>query len=164
MVVKACVRVEALWCERLWIAKCCLETRSFTMCIESIRCPYAKCLVSRAVASWQRKSLWICSVLLFFFDWRCGRWEKIVQMKTTGVQQVKWQSDRLSGRLAARRTQVVLRQRCKRFSVCKASTGRANDLLWQMFNISKKVAQFPCVATWGLAGFLNLFPICGNPL
>ena len=99
-----------------------------------------------------------------FFDWRCGRWEKIVQMKTTGVQQVKWQSDRLSGRLAARRTQVFLRQRCKRFSVCKASTGRANDLLWQMFNISKKVAQFPCVATWGLAGFLNLFPICGDPL
>ena len=99
-----------------------------------------------------------------FFDWRYGRWEKIVQMKTTGVQQVKWQSDRLSGRLAARRTQVVLRQRRKRFSVCKASTGRANDLLWQMFNISKKVAQFPCVATWGLAGFLNLFPICGDPL
>ena len=99
-----------------------------------------------------------------FFDWRCGRWEKIVQMKTTGVQQVKWQSDRLSGRLAARRTQVFLRQRCNRFSVCKASTGRANDLLWQMFNISKKVAQFPCVATWGLAGFLNLFPICGDPL
>ena len=65
MVVKACVRVEALWCERLWIAKCCLETRSFTMCIESIRCPYAKCLVSRAVASWQRKSLWTCSILLF---------------------------------------------------------------------------------------------------
>ena len=115
MVVKACVRVEALWCERLWIAKCCLETRSFTMCIESIRCPYAKCLVSRAVASWQRKSLWTCSILLFSLTGDMEGGKKIVQMKTTGVQQVKWQSDRLSGRLAARRTQVVLRQRCKRF-------------------------------------------------
>lgn len=73
MVVKASERVRKLWGERLWIAKRCLESRAFRLCIESIR----------RVSGFNGSGFVAKEIALdlldapIFSDWRDGTWQRV---------------------------------------------------------------------------------------